>query len=132
MVVDLRTRLLLQCASFFALGYTCRSLSRDIIADQNIIVMLDYIEQNKMLPTSSENLGLQNFLSHTPATPEQAHNLLNFRRIGQEEFETHVNYRTLRDPRVSAPERRKYLHTFASTKARKKKEKQLDHERKLH
>ena len=71
--------------------------------------MLDYIEQNKMLPTSSENLGLQNFLSPTLATPEQAHDLLNFRQIGQEEFETHINYCILRDPSVSAPERRKRL-----------------------
>ena len=109
-----------------------KASSRDVIADQNITVMLDYIEENKMLPTSSENLGLQNLLSHTPATPKQAHDLLNFRKIGQEEFQPHVNYHILRDPSVSAPECRKCLHTFASTKARKKKEKQLDQERKLH
>ena len=37
-----------------------KATSRDI-ADQNITVMLDYIEENNMLPIRSENLGLQNF-----------------------------------------------------------------------
>ena len=109
-----------------------QATSRDIVADQNITVMLDYIEENNILPTSSENLGLHNFLSHTPATPEQTHDLLNFRTIGQEEFQAHINYRILRDPSMGAPERRKRLHTFGSSKAIKKKEKQIDKEKKLH
>ena len=52
--------------------------------------------------------------------PEQAHDLLNFRKIRQEEFQAHINYCILRDASVSPPE---HLHMFASTKAQKKKEK---------
>ena len=84
--------------------------------------MLDYIKENSMLPTGSDNLGLHNFLSRTPATPEQTHDLFNFRTIGQQQFEAHVNYRILRHPSVSAPERRERLHAM-------KKAKQIDKEK---
>ena len=48
--------------------------------------MLNYIEKNKMLPTSSETLGVLNFLSHIPAIPKQAHDLLNFRKVDRKNY----------------------------------------------
>ena len=99
------------------------STSRDHTAEVNIQSMLDLMEECDMLPTSPDNLGLLNNLSNTPATPEQAHDLLNFHNIGQAEFEAHVNYCILRTP---SNRRRKHLQTFTSTKAARKKLKQID------
>ena len=107
------------------------STSRDRTAEGNIQSMLDLMEECDMLPTSPDNLGLLNNLSNTPATPEQAHDLLTFRKIGQAEFEAHVNYRILRTPSTDAPRRRKRLQTFTSTKATRKKLKQIDRDRKI-
>ena len=59
------------------------------------------------------------------------HDLMNFRRIGQAEFEDHVSYLILRTPSTDAPRRRKRLQTFSSTKTTKRKLKQIDHDRKI-
>ena len=107
------------------------STSRDRTAKGNIQSMLDLMEECDMLPTSPDNLGLLNNLSNTPATPEQTHDLLNFRKIGQADFEAHVNYRILRTPSTDAPRRRKRLQTFTSIKATRKKLKQIDRDWKI-
>ena len=91
----------------------------------------DLMEECNMLPTSSQECGLHNIVSNTAATPEQTHDLLNFREIGQLEFEAHVNYRILRTPSADAPRRRKRLQTFTNTKATQKRLKQIDRERKI-
>ena len=57
--------------------------------------------------------------------------MLNFRKIGQADFEAHVNYRILCTPSTDAPRRRKHLQTFSSTKATRKKLKQIDRDRKI-
>lgn len=89
---------------------------RDCIADCNIMTMLDLMEESDMSPTSQEDCGLTNPLTNPPATPEQTHDLLNFRQIGQTEFENHDSYHT---PSADAPRRRKCLQTFGSTKKNK-------------
>ena len=76
--------------------------------------MLDLMEECDMLPTSPENCGLQNNLSNISATTEQAHDLQNFCKIGQAEFEAHVSFRILRIPSTDAPHRRNvYKHLQA-------------------
>ena len=97
------------------------STSRDRIADTNIMAMLDLMEESDMLPISQEDCGLTNPLTNTAATPEQTHSLLNFRQIGQTEFENHVRYRILHTPSTDAPRRCKRLQTFGSTKKKLKK-----------
>ena len=82
------------------------STSRDRTAEGNIQSMLDLIEECDMLPTSKDNLGLLNNLSRSPATPEQTH---AFHKIGQADFEAHVNYRILHTPSSHAPRRQKHL-----------------------
>ena len=101
------------------------STSRDHIADTNIMAMLDFMEESDMLPTSQEDCGLTNPLTNTAATPEQTHSLLNFRQIGQTEFENHVSYLILHTPSTDAPCRRKRLQTFGSTKKTKKNSNKL-------
>ena len=105
--------------------------SRDRIADTNILSMLDLMEECNMLPHIITRMWTFNILSNTAATPEQTHDLLNFREIGQLEFEAHVNYRILRTPSADAPRRRKRLQTFTNTKATQKRLKQIDRERKI-
>ena len=61
-----------------------------------------------MLPEGDENLGLHNFLTNVK---EQGKDLLGFRSIGQQEFETHIFYRILHTPSTDAPRRRKQLKT---------------------
>lgn len=57
--------------------------------------------------------------------------MLNFRRIGQDEFEAYVEYRLLRTSSCDAPCRRQRLQTFGSSKSTTKKQKQIDHDRKI-
>lgn len=54
------------------------------------------------------------------ATPEQAHDLLNFRVIGQAAFDNMVKCRMLRLASTSAPVRKKRLQTFTTTQTHKK------------
>ena len=96
------------------------STSRDRIADTNIMAMLDFMEESNMLPISHESFVLTNSLTNTAAIPEHTHDLLNFRQIGQTEFENHVCYRILHTPSTDGPRRRKRLQTFANTKRNKK------------
>ena len=102
------------------------STSRDRVADRNIQAMLDLMEECDMLPSSSDECRLQNHLTNTPATPEQTHDLLTFRQIGQAEFEAHVNYHILHILSTNAPCRQKRLQILASTKAMKKKLSEID------
>ena len=79
-----------------------------------------------------KNLNLETLLLvYTMATPEQMHDLLNLREIGQVAFEDHVNYRILRTSSADAPYRCRCLQTFNSTKKHKKKLKQIDRDRKI-
>ena len=95
------------------------------IADGNIVAMIDLMEESEMIPTcsSEEDFGPTNPLTNTQSTHEQAHDLLNFRQIGQAEFEAYVRYHILQSPNVDAPQRRKRLQTFDSTRQTKKKTK---------
>lgn len=55
-------------------------------------------------------------------TLEQVHNLLlNFRDIGQTEFEIRVEYYTLHNPSVKPPKHRKRLLTFTERRSKRKK-----------
>ncbi len=81
--------------------------SKDKAADENILAMLDYTEENEMFPDGDENLGLQNFLSNVKAEPEQAKDLLEFQPLRQKEFEKYVSYQILGTPSTNAPSQRK-------------------------
>ena len=95
--------------------------SRDRTANENIQVMFDLMEESDMFCKSQSGNQLKNPFTDIPATPEQMHDLINFRLIGQTEFEDHVRYRILHTPSADAPRRRKRLQTFGSTKQNKRK-----------
>ena len=108
-----------------------KSTSRDRVADGNVQVMLDMMEECEMMSHVHKEPQLRNPFTGTIATPEQMHDLLNLHEIGQAAFEDHVNYRILRTSSADAPCRRRRLQTFSSTKKNKKKLKQIDRERKI-
>ena len=107
------------------------STSRDRTADTNITAMLDFMEECNMIPDSQEHNELVNPFTNTLATPGQMHDLLNFRQIGQTEFDNHVNYRILKTLSADVPCRHKRLQTFGSTKKVKRKLKQIEHDKKI-
>ena len=63
--------------------------------------------------------GLNNFLQNKKATPEQSHDLLNFRDIGQTAFENYVSSKLLKLTSTNASVRKKRLYTFTQTKSAK-------------
>lgn len=65
------------------------------------------------------------------ATSEQEHDLMNFRNIGQAEFESSIEYHILRTPSVKLPKHRKNLLTFTERRSRRKKVSQVERERKI-
>lgn len=81
---------------------------------------------------SQEN-SLLHLFNHKQPTPEQVHDLLNFREIGQREFDCRVEYSILRNPSVTPPRRRKYLLTFTERRVslRGKRVSEIEKERKL-
>ena len=94
--------------------------------DANIQNMLDAIKSKSMLTS-----GLNNFLELKQATPEQAHDLLNFRKIGEEALESFISTKILGLTSTTVPTRRKRLCTFSVTQTQKRRVKLVEHERKL-
>ena len=90
--------------------------SRDRTADTNIQVMLDMMDECDIISTASSEPQLRNPFTNVVAAPEQMHDLLNFRQVGQTEFEHYISYRILCTPSTDAPRRRKRLQTFGSAK----------------
>lgn len=88
--------------------------------------MLDAIERKDM-----KGNGLWNFLDGKEATPEQAHDLLNYRKIGQDSFDSYINTRIVGKPSTNASKRKKPLITFSVTKVHKQKVKLVEKERKM-
>ena len=68
-------------------------------------------------------------LKHT--TQEQNHDLLQFRIIGQDEFEKHVSYYILKHVSVHPPLRKKRLQTLSERKVTKRQMTQLEKDRRV-
>ena len=88
--------------------------------------------QEQKLASSQLNNTYDNILhlfTTKKLTPEQQHDLVNFRDIGQEEFENRVNYYILKNPSIQAPRRRKHLLTFSERKTTSKKVSDVEKER---
>ena len=100
------------------------------VANVNIAKMLDLIEAKQILDISGTT-SLANKITNVIATPDQQHDLLAFRAIGQVKFENHVACRILQKPSAQAPSRLKKLKTFTVCKSTKQKAKQIDKERKI-
>ena len=100
--------------------------SQDRKRDENIEKMINEIGKKNMQVSA-----LWNFFEGKKATPEQEHDLLNFRQIGQESFDNYVSTRIIGLPSTNAPNRRKRLVTFSVTRVQKQRVKLVERERRL-
>jgi len=99
--------------------FTTRSNEKKFMA--NVQSQLRVVQQANVFNILSKNRGLYNPYTSTVATPAQAHDLLNFRKIGEEEFHHRISFYILKQPSVEAPNRKRRLQTFSNRQARKKK-----------
>jgi len=75
--------------------------------------------------------GLFNLMNGVKATPEQQWDLLTYHDVGDDDYKNYVNYFLLHDHSTRAPQRKRRLNTFSTSKKRKTREKQVQKERKL-
>lgn len=95
--------------------------SKDKKSSVNIEHMLEAITKHGMFHDKTENNGLWNIFRSLHATSEQAHDLLQFRVIGQSGYEDYIKTKLLNSPSTAAPVRRKRLCTFSTSQAEKQR-----------
>ena len=105
--------------------------SQDKKMAMNVECMLKAIADHGLFYDHEENRGLWNVFRMLKATNEQAHDLIQFREIGQMEHEAYINTKLLNVPSTAAPLRRKRLCTFSSSQAQKCRIKQAEKEVKI-
>ena len=93
--------------------------------------MVDKIVSHGMFIDCDRNMGLCNFLENVEATPEQSHDLMSLRSIGQQGFVSIVKSKFLKESSTNIVTRKKRLCTFTITKVQKQRVKQIEKERKL-
>ncbi len=114
-----------------ALKFSHRPTSQDKKAHANAECMLKAITDHGMFHSDSINKGLWNFLRSIQASPEQAHDLLTFRSVGQAAFCCYIQTKLLKKKSTDAPVRKKRLRTFSMSQVEKRKVKLVDREEKL-
>ncbi|XP_064384664.1 uncharacterized protein LOC135333611 [Halichondria panicea] len=83
------------------------------------------------LVTSTCNDALCHLFNKKQLTPQQEHDLINFRSIGETEYRNRVQYYILKTPSVKPPKHRKRLLTFTEKLGRRKKGSEIERERKI-
>ena len=99
--------------------FSCDSYA--VKSEGNIKQIMETIKEANLLPLlygSSANRGLLNPFRSIVANNAQTHDLLNFRNIGQKQFESRVESFLITNPSTKAPLRQKRLQTFTSKKRR--------------
>ena len=77
------------------------------------------------------NCGLINCFTGNKATEQNHHDLLNFRKIGEDEYKMRISYFVLRQPSVKAPNRKRALQMFSVKIVKTKRVSQLERDKKL-
>lgn len=103
----------------------------DYKREKNIPAQIATIEKHKLLEISTANRGLINPFSDKTASTQQCYDPLNFRIIGQKDFDSRINFFILKEPSCSAPTRKGNLQTFSTKKSNKQRVSQLEKDRKL-
>lgn len=84
--------------------------------EENITTMMENMNTNNMLSHLQEsNRGLVNVFTSVVATPEQHHDIMNFREVGTEYFKHYINYYILKSS-TRAPVRQHRLLTMCPKK----------------
>ena len=103
----------------------------DKINEKNVQTQLHALEKANLFDTERRNCGLVNYFTNDKATEKKYHDLLNFRKIGEEEYQLRILYFILKQPSVKAPNRRRALQTFSHKQVNKKRVSQLEKDKKL-
>ncbi len=112
-------------SAFFADSY-------DRKFERNVSAIVSTIKSTSLFTMTDSNRGLTNPSSGQRAEKKQEHDLLNFRRIGEEEFLARVSFFVLKRPSVQAPNRRRQLQTFSNRGALKSRQiSQLERDKQL-
>ncbi len=83
--------------------------------EENVVAMITQIDKIGLFPGDkiTKNRGLINAFSNIKATPEQSHDMLNFRKIGSCDLDNYINHFILKKPSTAAPVRKNKLLTMA-------------------
>ena len=106
--------------------FSHKPTSKDRKAEVNIQRIVTAITTHALFFADTENKGLWNFLENKQANSEQAHDVLNFKSIGQQAFEGYIQSKLLKQPSTAAPVCRKRLCTFSTTQVEKRRVKMAD------
>lgn len=87
----------------------------------NVRAQVEKLNSSSTLIVDSNQTSLCHLFNRMQPTPEQVHDLLNIRDIGQTEFEIRVEYYTLRNPSVKPSKHRKRLLTFTERRSRRRR-----------
>ena len=104
--------------------------SKDKKSSLNIECMLGVISNLGLFHSREENNGPWNSLKLQKANTEQAHDLLQFRAIGQSAYEEYISSQILNNTSTT-PVRHKWLNTYSTSLAEKQRIKQADMEAKI-
>ena len=104
--------------------------SKDQINNENIDAIIRHVSEHGMFSCAIDR-SLGNIFTNQIATPQQAHDMLNFTAIGKKVYAAYVTHRILQVPSTaSAPLRKSKLLTMAPTKkVTKKKMNDIENER---
>ena len=108
----------------------CTTEAQVLKPAENINAQITLILSAQYLSFTSASTGLLNPFSKRSATQEEQHDLMQFRDIGQREFERHVGYYVLKQPSVHPPQRKKRLLTLTK-KAKSRQVLQLEKDRRV-
>ncbi len=92
--------------------------------EQDISIMIKTVSESDLLPIDiNEDRGLVNTFVGQKATPEQQHDLLNYREVGQQATHVYIQHNIIgRSSSISSTIRKKKLLTMSTlTKKHKKK-----------
>ena len=108
----------------------CTTEAQELKPAENINAQITLVLSAQYLSLTSARTGLLNPFSKRSATQEEQHDLMQFRDIGQREFERHVGYYVLKQPSVHPPQRKKRLLTLTK-KAKSRQVLQLEKDRRV-
>ena len=89
-------------------------------------MQVETIQSSSLFETTIKNRGLFNPFTNQKATQQQSHDLLNFRQIGQEDYELRIANFILRQPSVEAPNRKRRMQTFSVRQVKTRRVSQLE------
>ena len=78
----------------------------------NVRSQIQSLKSSSINASNTGSTTLQHLFKKKELSPDQIHDLVNFREIGQAEFERRVQYFVLRTPSIKTPKRLKRLLTL--------------------